>query len=210
MKRWWLRWCLVIALLLSVGVNVGILAALATRRAVRAERQPPPPREEPAPAGPEEEGQDQGGPPRASRLADRLGLEGEPRRRFLDLQQRFFEKTVRIRLHMAETQREVRRELMSPEPDRQKIDALLQDSARDFLTLEQALATNITESRELLDPGQEEEFLRIVARLRPQAGGFGPRPGQRPGPPPWRGQGRRPLRDRFQDEEGPPPEDGPP
>jgi Spy/CpxP family protein refolding chaperone len=209
-RRWWL----IIALLLSVGVNAGILAALATRRMTRPERQPPPPREEPAPLGPEEGGPDAGGPPRASRLADRLGLEGEPRRRFLALQQSFFEQTVRIRLHMAETQREVRRELMSPEPDRQKIDALLQDSARDFLSLEQALAKNVVESREILDPEQEEEFLRIVASLRPQAGGFGPRPGRRPGPPPWRQGGRngdrRPPRDRFPEEEGPPPEDGPP
>ena len=197
MKRWWLRWWLIIALLLSVGVNIGILAALATRRLDGPERQPPPPpREEPAPpAGPEESGQE-GGPPRAGRLADRLGLEGEPRRRFLEQQQQFFEKTVRIRLHMVETQREVRRELMSPEPDRQKIDALLQDSARDFLSLEQALAQNVVESREILDPEQEKEFLRVVSSLRPQAGGFGPRPG-----PPRR---RRPLRDRFQEEAGPP------
>jgi hypothetical protein len=212
-RRWWLT----IALLLSVGVNIGILATLATRRAVRPERRPPPPREEPAPpAGPEESGQE-GGPPRAGRLADRLGLEGEPRSRFLAVQQQFFEQTLRIRLHMTETQREVRRELMSPAPDRRKIDALLQDSARDFLSLEQALATNIVESRKLLDPGQEEEFLRVVASLRPQAaGGFGPRPNRRPGPPPWRQDDRRPRRDRFPredrrfEDEGPPPEDGPP
>jgi len=219
-KRWWI----VIALLLSVGVNVGILAALATRRMARPERQEPPPREQPAPPpAPEEGGQQEGGPPRASRLADRLGLEGEPRRRFLEVQQRFFEQTVRLRLHMVETQREVRRELMAPEPDRQKIDALLEDSARDFLSLEQALATNVVESREILDPEQEEEFLRVVASLRPQqAGGFGPRPGaggvggRRPNPPPWR-DGRRPPRDRFPEdqrfqEDGPPPppDDGPP
>lgn len=209
MRRWWL----ILALFLSVGVNVGILAALATRRATRPERQPPPPvRDDPGP-GPIE-GQEPDGHPRASRLADRLGLEGEPRRQFLDLQQSFFEKTVRTRLHMVETQREVRRELTSPEPDRQKIDALLQDSSRDFLALEQALATNIVESRKLLDPEQEEEFLRVVARLRPQAGGFGPRPGQRPEPPPWRRDDRRddrrPPRDRRFEEEGPPPEDGPP
>jgi Spy/CpxP family protein refolding chaperone len=187
-RRWWL----VIALLLSVGVNVGILATLATRRLDRPERQPPPPREEPAPPpGPEE-----GGPPRASRLADRLGLEGEPRSRFLSLQQQFFEQTVRIRLHMAETQREVRRELMSPEPDRQKIDALLKDSARDFLDLEQALAKNVVATREILDPEQEEEYLRLIARLRPLgAEGFGPRPGRRPGPPPRREGGRRRGRD---------------
>jgi Spy/CpxP family protein refolding chaperone len=202
-KRWWL----IIALLLSVGVNIGILATLATRRMGGPERQPPQPpapREESAPPpGPEEEGEEAGEPPRASRLADHLGLEGEPRRRFLDLQQRFFEQTVSLRRHMAETQREVRLELMSREPDQRKIDALLQDSSRDFLSLEQALAKNVVESREILNPQQEKEFLRFVATLRPQAGGFGPRPGRRPGPPPWRPGGRRPLRDRFQ-EDGPP------
>jgi len=167
-KRWWL----VIALLLSVGVNVGILAAVATRRAARPDRemgreQPPLP-----PPGPGE-GQPM---PRGSRLADRLGLEGDQRRRFLDIQQRFFEEAVRLRLHLGETQRQVRRELIAAEPDRQRIDELLRASARDYLALEQALAKNVVDTREVLTPEQEEEFLRIVSRLRPEgpAGGLAP------------------------------------
>jgi Spy/CpxP family protein refolding chaperone len=182
-RRWWL----IIALLLSVGVNIGILATLATRRMARPERQPPPPREEPA-----QRPDQPGGPPRASRLADRLELEGEPRQRFLDIQQQFFEQTVSIRRQMAETQREVRRELMSPEPDRQRIDALLKDSALGFLLLEQALAKNVVATREILNPEQEREFLRFVASLRPQGpagGGFG-QP-QRRRPPPWKERGSR-------------------
>jgi Spy/CpxP family protein refolding chaperone len=182
-KRWWV----VIALLLSVGVNVGILATLATRRMTRPD--PPPPREEPAPRVDREEPE---APSRGGRLADRLGLEGEPRRRFLEIQQGFFEQTVHIRQHMAGTQREVRRELMSPEPDRQKIDALLQDSARDFLHLEQALAENVAATREILTPSQEKEFLLFISRLRPQSppsGGFGQPPRRRP--PPWKERGPR-------------------
>jgi Spy/CpxP family protein refolding chaperone len=157
-RRWWV----VIALLLSLGVNLGLVAAVATRRiAARPER-----------PGPQEMG---GEPlPRFRHLADHLGLEGEKRRQFLDLQRQLFEETVRVRMRQAESQREVRRELVSREPDQERIDALLQQSARDFLTLEQALAKNITSTRDILSPGQEREYLRIIARMRPPgAGGFG-------------------------------------
>jgi len=192
-RRWWV----VIALLLSLGVNLGLVAAVATRRiAARPER-----------PGPQEMG---GEPlPRFRRLADHLGLEGDQRRQFLDLQRQLFEETVRVRMRQAESQREVRRELVSREPDQERIDALLQQSARDFLTLEQALAKNIAATREILSPGQEREYLQIISRMRPPgAGGFGPQ--QKP-------QRRRlpPLRDRrFPRERGEPPqeleEEGPP
>lgn len=154
---------MIIALLLSLGVNLGLVAAVATRRiAARPEgARPREMRGEPL--------------PRFRRLADHLGLEGEQRRRFLDLQGQLFEETVRARMRRAETQREVRRELVSREPDRERIDALLRQSARDFLTLEQALAKNIVATREILSPGQEREYLRIVSRMRPPGqGGFGP------------------------------------
>ena len=181
MRRWWI----VIALLLSLGVNLGLVAAMATRRiAARGER------------GLEAGGPGQGQPlPRFRRLADRLGLEGEQRRRFLDLQGQLFEETVRIRMRQAESQREVRRELVSPEPDQERIDALLQQSARDFLTLEQALAKNIVATRAILSPGQEEEYLRIVSRMQQQ-------PPRRRLPP---------MRERrFPRERGERPEEGPP
>lgn len=195
MRRWWV----VIALLLSLGVNLGLVAAVATRRiAARAEGL------RPQGAGPREM---EGEPlPRFRRLADHLGLEGEQRRRFLDLQRQLVEETLRVRMRLGETQREVRRELVSREPDRERIDELLEQSARDFLTLEQALAKNVVATRAILDPGQEEEYLRIVSRMRPPGGGFGPQQ-----QPPRR---RLPLRDRrFPREggpsgegEGPPPE----
>jgi hypothetical protein len=202
MRRWWV----VIALLMSLGVNLGLVVAVAARRIAarhdRIEEGPPPE------AGPRGEGpgpEMQGEPlPRFRRLADHLGLEGQQRRRFLDLQRQLFEETVRVRMRQAETQREVRRELVSREPDRQRIDSLLQQSARDFLTLEQALAKNIVATRAILSPDQEEEYLRIVARLRPPGqGGFGPQQQ----PPPRR---RLPPRDRRfgRGEEGPPPEEG--
>jgi Spy/CpxP family protein refolding chaperone len=197
-RRWWV----IIALLLSLGVNLGLVAAVATRRIAA------------RPDGPRAEGsrpRDMGGEPlpRFRRLADRLGLEGEQRRRFLDLQRQLFEETVRIRMRQAESQREVRRELVSREPDRERIDALLQQSARDFLTLEQALAKNIAATRAILSPDQEEEYLRIVSRMRPPGpGGFGPQ--QQPPRrrlPPMRERRfpreRREFPEEFE-EEGPP------
>ena len=81
-----IRWWLVIGLLLSVGLNVGILATIAARWPG-----PPPPRE----GRPPQEGQNPANPnanpnidpvPRLGRLADRLKLEGDQRRKFLDLQ----------------------------------------------------------------------------------------------------------------------------
>ena len=190
MRRWWV----VIALLLSLGVNLGLVAAVATRRfAARPEG--------PRPEGPGPRDMEGEPLPRFRRLADHLGLEGEQRRRFLDLQRQLFEETVRVRMRQAETQREVRRELVSREPDRERIDALLRQSARDFLTLEQALAKNIVATRALLGPGQQREYLRIVARMRPPGlGGFGPQQ-----PPPRR---RLPMRDRRFPREEPPPEEG--
>lgn len=194
MRRWWL----LIALLLSLGVNLGLFAAVATRKMAarpRAEALPP--------EGPREPGADVDPLPRFRRLADHLGLEGEQRRRFLDLQRQLFEETLRVRMRQSETHREVRRELTSHEPDRERIETLLRQASRDFLTLEQALARNILATREILDPDQQEEYLRVVSRMRPPGpGGFG----QQQQPPPGR---RRlpPMRDRrFPRDQGPPPE----
>lgn len=200
MKRWWL----VIALLLSVGLNLGILAAIAARRAQPGPREPRPPAEAMNPAADPL--------PRLPRLADRLGLEGEERRRFIDIQWNLFQQTARLRLQRGEVHRELKRELTRDEPDRQQVDRLLGESSRIHGAMERALVDSVLASRELLDPEQEEEYLRFVGRLRvpnPPGPGF---QGQGPGP-----QGNRPFRDRLRERrmrdrfpEGPPPEDGPP
>lgn len=202
MRRWWV----VIALLLSVGVNIGLLAAVATRKiAARGERSEglPGPQGRP-PSGPAL--QEAEPLHRVMRLADRLGLEGESRRHFLDLQRQLFEETLQRRMRLAETQREVRRELAAADPDPQRIDELLQEAARDYLILEQALAKNVVATRSVLTPRQEEEYLRIISRLRPLGpGGIGQPPARRR-PPPWRER----LRDRFERQPPLPDDEGPP
>jgi hypothetical protein len=203
MKRWWL----VIALLLSVGLNLGILGSI-----VAARRAPQPGPREPRP------GAGAVNPaanplPRLPRLADRLGLEGEERRQFIDVQWTLFQKTARLRLQRGEVHRELKRELSRDEPDRQKLDRLLGESARLHSAMERALVDSVLASRDLLGPEQERKYLRFVGRLRvpnpPPGPGF---QGQGPGP---QGQPRRdrPFRDRMQErrrerfQEGMPPED---
>ncbi len=198
------RWGLALALLLSVGVNLGILATLAVRRTpppqepgpvpVQEPQRPhperpgpdaaPPPEAEPQPGGPPLEGRE---PPRAARLADRLGLEGEPRRRFLEIQTRFYTETVRLRTEQAEVFRALRRELTAETPDRARIEELTQASGRTHMGLQQAMARNVLATREVLDPAQERLFLDVISRLAPPGAGGEP-PGRRP--PPW--QPRRP------------------
>jgi Spy/CpxP family protein refolding chaperone len=169
-KRWWL----VIALLLSLGVNAGIVAALMVRR-WSADRPQKPAAEKPAALPNNQNGQGgQGGvPQRVIRLADQLGLEGDQRRRFISLQGSFFAETLRLRTDQAETQRELRRALSAPNPDQARIQTLLQESGHVFLALEQALAKNVLDSRRLLNPEQERKFLKILGRLRPGNGGLG-------------------------------------
>jgi len=171
----------VIALLLSVGVNVGLVAAIVAgrfRAPAREERQPPP-------------------VARLQRLADRLGLEGEARRRFVAYQRSFFEDTARDRRRLAEVNRELRGELVSPSPDPQRIEQLTAESSALYRTLERALAGNVLATRKLLAPDQERIYLRLIRQLRPGRGPLSP-PGAPPAAP-W----RRGL-------DGPPPQPQPP
>jgi hypothetical protein len=178
------RWGLALALLLSLGVNIGILATLAVRQTAPPDRPNRPRPEEPRPLPRPGPGEITDEPPlRAARLADRLGLEGEQRRRFLRIQGRFFAETVRLRTEQAEAFRELRRELAAPEPDRQKIEELTRASARAHLALQQAMVRNVIATREILDPDRERLFLDIISRL---------------GPPGLDGKPQRPRRPFFQ------------
>jgi Spy/CpxP family protein refolding chaperone len=190
MKRWWV-WVL---LLLSLGVNVGILATLGAQRLRRpgppaAEAPPAPAPAAPEPAAPSPE------PPRATvpaptfqGLADRLGLEGEARRRFLDIQRRAFETMRAERQRMLAARAALRRELTAAAPDRARIDSLLAEAGAAQAALERSLVSSLLESRALLDPEQQRLYLRFVEeRLRPAGAPRGP---------------RRPLRERLLDRRG--------
>jgi Spy/CpxP family protein refolding chaperone len=169
------RFLVPIALLLSLGVNVGVLTTLAVSRyrdagdGGRASEAPPSTRS--------------GEPQEVGRLVSRLGLEGSERQRFLQVQREFFDSTREARARLEILRSDLRREVAADVPDRPAIEALLQKMGEHAVALDRALVANILQSRELLDPEQERVFLRFVAeRLRPRrqgAMGGGQRPGGR-------------------------------
>jgi heavy-metal resistance protein len=171
-KRWWL----VLALLLSLGVNLGILATIAIGRlrppAAQRAAQPPPEQ-------------------RLARLADRLGLAGEERERFLALQRRFFADTSGDRRHLQQIYRQVRRELTAEHPDSEHLEQLLTESSQVYLKIERAVTANVLATRKVLKPEQESVFLGLIENMRPGQGPF-TQPGA-PGPA-W----NRGLRDGTQ------------
>lgn len=176
MRRWWLA----IALLLSVGLNVGILTAVGVRRAVALRQQAV--RSQAAASNANDP------VPRLARLANYLKLEGDQRRRFLDIQWNLYQETTRLRLQLNEVHRALRRELTRPDPDRQRVEELLNESSRIYLSLERSLVNNVFATRDLLGPEKAEDYLKIVGRLRvPNPGpGIanpgGPLPKRSPGP----------------------------
>jgi hypothetical protein len=180
MSRRWLG----LALLLSVGVNLGVAVVLGTiywthhrEHAARTAPDERPARPgglggEPEPeefrrvAGPVQE--------RVERLADGVGLEGEARERFVALQREFLETTWTGRRRVAELQHQLREELAAPTPDRARVESLVDELARVRRTLDESLATTVLESRALLaveSPGSEARYLEFLERLGPGSRG---------------------------------------
>jgi len=147
-KRWWL----VIALVLSLGMNLGLLIALALSSPALVQQQQGVMR----PAA----------PGRLQQLADRLGIEGEVRRRFVERQRRFFAETAGPRARLPEIRREVRAEMTRPHPDRARIDELLREGSGIFLMLERALVANVLESRAMLPPDADQKYVDLISRLQ--------------------------------------------
>ena len=168
MRRNWLF----LALLLSVGVNCGLvgMGIMRHRMLAGADR---PDRSERAERPPGSQG---------ARLADRLELEGEERERFLGLQRQLAERVLAGRRRIDDSRRELRRELTSPDPDRDRVEALLDGIGREQDALDRALVDNVFAARELLDGESERQYLRFVERFGGAfAGGRPPRADGLPG-----------------------------
>lgn len=172
-------WAVLALLLLSVGLNLGLLLG-GWRRASAPE--PFPPDARPRLGGPEAPGE---GPPAgpgermllegAERIANRLDLEEADRERFLAIQREFVEGMVEARRRQARARLELRRELTAPEPDRERIDLLVTESAEAGARIDRLLAEHVLRSREILDGEAEQRYLHFLARL-----GSGGPPGPRP------------------------------
>jgi len=173
---------LFLALLLSVGVNCGLLGMGIMRHrmlsgmssGIATGGDPGDPGDPGDRGGPGERAPGRQG----ARLADRLGLLGEERERFLGLQRQLAERVHAGRRRIDDGRRELRRELTSPVPDRGRVEELLAGIGSEQDALDRALVENVFAARALLDGDAEREYLRFVERF---GGAFaGGRP---PGPP---------------------------
>ena len=97
---------MLIGLLLSLGVNAGILATLGVQH-FRGDREPRPQAGGPPP--PPEEMQPEEMRPNLSPLADRLGVSGEARRRFIATQEQFVSRMREQRFKLMQLQAVPRR-----------------------------------------------------------------------------------------------------
>ncbi len=170
MRRWWI----LIGLLLSLGVNAGILATLGVQH-FRGGGQPRPEAGGPPPPPPEEMR------PNLAPLADRLGVTGEARQRFLATQETFVARMRDGRFRLMQLQAELRAELLAERPDRGRVETITQQLGEAYAAQDRALAESILAARDILTPAQQERFLTFVeARLHQLRGGERPLPGMRP------------------------------
>ena len=174
------RWGLIIALLLSLGVNIGVLGTLALHR-LRA----PEAREHRSVQGErggrdDQEARAQRRIARLARLADHMGLEGAARDRFLAQQRHYFVATSPDRLKLNQVHAQLRRELTAAEPHRASIGALAGEEGRLHVAIERAFVDNVLATREMLDdPKQEAVYLEFVNRLSARHFGDGEPDGRR-------------------------------
>ena len=153
MKRFWL----VLALVLSLGVNLGLVGAafLRQRAADRFARE----------LGP-------GGDP-GVRLADRLELEGDVRVRFLAQQRELAEAVRELRPRVGRLERQLRHDLIARSPERARVEATQRELAEASQELERAFVENVLATREILDGRAERDYLRFVERFPGARRAFG-------------------------------------
>ena len=163
MKQWWLA----IALVLSIGTNVGVLAMLSILHSK---------------AAPQQQAVRPGNPGQLHLLADRLGLQGEDRRRLLERQRRLLRDTALPRKRMGEIRLALRAELIAAKPNRARIDLLIREAGDTLMQLERMLTDCVLETRALLPPEAEKRYVELLSHLKLEGpGALGRLP-----PPFWR------------------------
>jgi Spy/CpxP family protein refolding chaperone len=150
---------IVLALLLSLGLNVGIIGTLLMKRS-RAHRQAAFTAERQL--------------PKLDRIADRLDLRGTQRLRFVEAQRRFLATVHRETRLLNRERMELRRTLTSPEPDRQRVEELVSSTGDRAEALDRAFAENVLFVREILDGAPEQRYIRFLGQMYARERGLRP------------------------------------
>ena len=113
-----------------------------------------------------------GGPPRQrlEMLADRLGVLGAARARFIEIQIRMFEETSARRFEVQRLRRAVQLEMLAEVPDRARIEQLLAEVAKRQADLDRKTFAAILEARELLPATSRRMYVEFIGRIRFGAG----------------------------------------
>ena len=146
-----------IVLLLSLGVNIGILATVGVARF----------RPEPRWDRPDQASHGGGRFPAhvVERMANALELEGENRDSFMDIQGDFFGVIAEHRQGLHAMRREFRVQLMDDDPSPERIDQLIEKIGETQKSLDSLTAKMILQSREVLEPQQQHRYFQFLHRL---------------------------------------------
>ena len=100
------------------------------------------------------------------RVADELGLQGEERERFFDLQREYFRRTMQARRTQRHHEFEVRRLLVSGDAERAQVEEALGQVVAAQGEVEQAFLDHYFAARELLDEQQMFRYKHFLGQLR--------------------------------------------
>ena len=125
-------------------------------------------------------------PPRLLDLAERVGLAGEEKKKFIDLQLRLMVAVRDGRWRIQQLRREVHIGLLGAQPDRRRIETRLDEIAGLQLAMERKTAETVLASRGMLAGDGERVYLEFFQRMRLFGGASAQRPGLGPGAGPRR------------------------
>jgi Spy/CpxP family protein refolding chaperone len=161
-------WLIVALLLLSIGLNIGLLAQRGREKRERLDRREArlEARQNPESA----ESRTARERPLLKRLLDRMvdevGVEGEQRDEFVAIQESFFDRTLATRERLRQSQRALRENLTSPQPDRALAASQAAEIAAAQKEVEAAFIENFFATSAILDQDQRQRYSKLVSELR--------------------------------------------
>jgi Spy/CpxP family protein refolding chaperone len=99
------------------------------------------------------------------RLAERLGIEGETRDRFIVLQRDFWRESRSRHQAVDAARRSLHEALSAPNPDPELVEGRLEASSQASAEMERALVEHVLAARSLLEGEPEKRYLRFLEDL---------------------------------------------
>lgn len=162
------RWIPVVLLLLSVGLNIGLLAQRGREKRERQERREArlEARQNPGSAESRAARERPMLKRLLARMVEEVGVQGEQRGKFVAIQESFFDRTLATREKLRQGQRALRDNLSSPQPDRGLAESQAAGIAAAQKEIEAAFIESFFATSAILDPEQRQRYSKLVSELR--------------------------------------------